>query len=279
MERARAVRAPIGWRNGLASYAEVGIPVSVHFPKPNHAYGVDPRRPEYYSLRESRYDALGADIDAWAAEAAAEGRRLKVLDVGCTSGILFRHLEPRPHCAVIDIWATDIKREPLYRSERYVSYAMDDLMAGNPNTPSNAFDVVVCEQVLEHLPRVGEAIAALERMAKPGGKVCVGVPIFVSPAAFLRDVWVHASLKRRPQKQWTHIQTFSQRSFVRALRRHSHLELIETRGFRIVSGGPLRRLENYRWWWAVNRRLGALAPWACVEIQAILQKPATPGAG
>jgi len=26
---------------------EVAIPSSLEFPKPNHAYGVDPRRPEY----------------------------------------------------------------------------------------------------------------------------------------------------------------------------------------------------------------------------------------
>jgi 2-polyprenyl-3-methyl-5-hydroxy-6-metoxy-1,4-benzoquinol methylase len=247
--------------------------LSLEFPKPNHAYGVDPRRREYYSLREARYDALGDDIDAWAAEAAADGRKLKVIDVGCTSGILFRHLEPRPHCANIEFAATDVKSEPVYRLERYASYTMDDLMAGNPKTPSNAFDVVVCEQVLEHLPRIDAAIAALERMAKPGGKVCVGVPIFLSPLALGRNVWIWASLALRPQKKWSHIQTFSQRSIQRQLRRHSRLKLLKTRGFRIISGGPLRPLENQRWWWRLNRRLGELVPWACVEIQMILEKP------
>lgn len=254
------------------SSAELGSTSSLVFPLPNHAYGVDPRRAEYYSLREARYDALGEDIDAWAAAAAARGRKLETIDVGCTSGILFRHLERRPHCDNIEISATDIKREPLYRAERYVSYVMDDLMEGNPKTPSNAFDVVVCEQVLEHLRRIDLAIAALERMAKPGGKVCVGVPIFIPPAAFLRNCWVQASLALRPQKSWSHIRTFSRGSFLRALRRHSHLRIVETRGFRILSGGPLRRLENFRWWWRLNRRLGALAPWACVEIQVILEK-------
>jgi 2-polyprenyl-3-methyl-5-hydroxy-6-metoxy-1,4-benzoquinol methylase len=238
------------------------------------AFGVDPRREEYYSLREARYDALAKDIDAWAAEAASQCRRLKVLDVGSSSGILFRHLELLPHSDNIEISATDIKEEALYREDRYVSHVIDDLMAGNPATPSDAFDIVVCEQVLEHLPRIDQAIAALERMAKPGGKVCVGVPIFVAPAASLRNLWVGVSLKRRPKKTWTHIQTFSRGSFLRQLRRYSHLKPIETRGFRIVSGGPLRPLENYRWWWRFNRRVGAVVPWACVEIQVILEKPA-----
>ena len=245
------------------------------FPKAGFAYGVDPRRPEYYSLRQARYDALGDDIDGWAAEAEAEGRKLKVIDIGCTTGIMFRHLEPRPHCAAIEIHGADIKIdiETIYRRERYASIVVDDMMAGNPNTPSNAFDVVVCEQVLEHLPRVDLAIAALERVAKPGGKVCVGVPIFLPPLAALRDAWVQASLAWRPKKKWSHIQTFSQRSFLRQIRRHSRLKLVEVRGFRVISGGPLRPLEHHRWWWRFNRRLGALAPWACVEIQAIFEKP------
>jgi 2-polyprenyl-3-methyl-5-hydroxy-6-metoxy-1,4-benzoquinol methylase len=246
------------------------------FPKVGFAYGVDPRRAEYYSLRQARYDALGADVDAWAAEAAADGRKLKVIDIGCTSGLLFRHLEPRPHCAAIEISATDIEIETIYRRERYASIVVDDLMAGNPNTPSNAFDVVVCEQVLEHLPRVDLAIAALERVAKPGGRVCVGVPIFLPPLAALRHAWVQASLVWRPEKKWSHIQTFSQRSFLRQIARHSNLELVETRGFRVISGGPLRPLEHHRWWWRLNRLVGALAPWACIEIQAIFEKPANP---
>lgn len=247
------------------------------FPRPKHAYGVDPRREEFYSLREARYDALADDIDAWAAEAAARGRKLRVLDVGCSIGVLFRHLEPRPHFRNVEISATDIRLQSLYRAERYASYVADDLMAGNPATPSNAFDVVVCEQVLEHLPRIDLAIAALERMAKPGGKVCVGVPIFIPPAALARDLWVQASLALRPAKAWSHIQTFSQWSFHRRLRRHSRLRLVSTRGFRIVSGGVLRPLENRRWWWRLNRRLGALAPWACIEIQSILEKPPSSG--
>jgi 2-polyprenyl-3-methyl-5-hydroxy-6-metoxy-1,4-benzoquinol methylase len=257
--------------------ADLQISVTHGFPRPRHAYGVDPRREEYYSLREARYDALADDIDAWAAEAAAQGRKLEVLDVGCSIGVLFRHLEVRPHFGNIEISATDIRLERIYGVTRYASYAKDDLMAGNPLTPSNAFDVVVCEQVLEHLPRIDLAIAALERMARPGGKVCVGVPIFVPPAAFARNAWVQASLKLRPQKTWSHIQTFSQLSFHRQLRRHSRLRLVAARGFRIVSGGLLRSLENHRWWWRFNRRLGALAPWACIEIQSILVKPQASG--
>ena len=242
------------------------------FPKPNHAFGVDPRRPQYYSLRQARYDALADDIDALAAKAAAQGRKLKVIDVGCSEGILLRHLEPRPHFDAIEMYATEIEERPRYRPERYASYVIDDLMAGNPKTESNAFDVVSCEQVLEHIPDISKAIPALERMAKPGGFVSIGVPIFLPPLAAARNAWVRASLKWRPAKQWSHIQTFSLRSFLRQVRSGTRLQLIEARGFRVVSGGILRGLENRRDWYDFNRRLGRAAPWACVEAQALFRK-------
>jgi hypothetical protein len=34
----------------------------------------------------------------------------------------------------------------------------------------------------------------------------------------------------------------------------------------------LRGLENYRWWWRCNRRLGALLPALCIEAQIIARK-------
>ena len=62
------------------------------------------------------------------------------------------------------------------------------------------------------------------------------------------------------------------RSFLRELRRRPELSVVTVRGFRIISGGLLRRLENYRWWWRFNRRLGGLVPAACIEIQIILKR-------
>ena len=243
------------------------------FPNPNHAFGVDPRRREYYSLRQARYDALAHDIDAMAAKAAAHGHMLKVIDVGCSGGTLLRHLEPRPHFDAVEFHGTDVEPHEIYRPERYASYIIDDLMDGNPRTPSDAFDVVSCEQVLEHLPDITRAIPALERIAIPGGLVSIGVPIFIPPLAAARNAYVKASLIMRPAKAWSHIQSFSLRSFLARVRASTRLQLIDARGFRVVSGGILRGLENRRAWYEFNRRLGRAAPWACVEAQALFRKP------
>ena len=78
--------------------------MSNHKPQPRRlAFGVDPRRPQWYSLRQARYDALAHDIDALAAKAARRGGRLSVLDIGAGGGASPLHLRARPNFATIDL--------------------------------------------------------------------------------------------------------------------------------------------------------------------------------
>jgi 2-polyprenyl-3-methyl-5-hydroxy-6-metoxy-1,4-benzoquinol methylase len=238
----------------------------------NQAFGVDPSRARFYSLRQSRYDALAQDISGWSATAAARGRKLAVLDVGCAWGVLARHLQSKPHFDNLLVSATDIT-DSVHQKELYHEFFLGDLTQGYPQIPSNAFDVVVCEQVLEHLPELDAALGTLVRLTKPGGKLVVGVPIFLPPLHLVRKHLLPAVFKAVPVRNLgTHDQAFSYYSFLREIGRFSDLKVLEVRGFRFISGGLLRPLENYRWWWRLNRRLGKLMPAACIEIQAILEK-------
>jgi hypothetical protein len=85
------------------------------------AYDVDPKRPERYSLRQARYDALAHDIDTLAGAAARQGRRLAILDIGAGGGASPLHLRARPNFVAVDIDAADVDRqysvdEKLYRN-------------------------------------------------------------------------------------------------------------------------------------------------------------------
>ena len=142
------------------------------------AFGVDPSRPERYSLRQARYAALADDIDAWAGEASRRDETLAVLDVGCGWGPLLRHLDTKPHFDRIAMSAADVKDTALYRKEIYRDYVVGDLTGGYPELPSGHYDVVVCEQVLEHLAALDTALATLDRLVRPGGRLVIGVPIF-----------------------------------------------------------------------------------------------------
>ena len=243
-----------------------------HRTAPRLAFGVDPSRPERYSLRQARYAALADDISEWAGAAARRGDSFSLLDVGCGWGPLLRHLDTKPHFDKLEMSAADVSDTALYRKDVYRGYFIGDLTGGYPEIPSGHYDVVVCEQVLEHLAALDTAIATLVRVLRPGGRLAIGVPIFLPPLHLARKHLVPLLPRMLRPDDSTHQQAFSLASLRRELRRHRSLSVETVRGFRIISGGLLRPLENYRWWWRFNRRLGELLPAACIEAQIIARK-------
>jgi SAM-dependent methyltransferase len=243
--------------------------------EPRLTFGVkDPHGHHFYTLRQSRYDALAEDVNDLARAAARDGKPLSVLDVGCGDGTLLRYLETKPEFGNIIISATDLRVDRwLYKKELLHKLFIGDLSNGYPEIPSNSYDVVVCEQVLEHLAQIGAAVATLARIVKPGGKLVVGVPIFLPPLHLIRK-HVIPKLDRifAPHKSRGHEQAFSQFTILRKLNQSPQLQILEIRGFRVISGGLLRPLENCHWWWKLNRHIGAIVPAACVEIQIIAKK-------
>lgn len=84
--------------------------------------------------------------------------------------------------SVVDVGCGDRRHEPLF-TRSGASYAGFDGpwnpaadVAGDASAlpiPDAAYDVVVCTQVLEHLPRPAAAVAELRRIVRPGGRVLV----------------------------------------------------------------------------------------------------------
>src|SRR6266853_3920678 len=103
---------------------------------PRHAFDIDPKRPERYRLRLSRYMVLAQDISDWAGAAALAGRTLSVLDVGCGWGPMLNQLEAEPHFDNIRISACDMTDAELYKPELYREFFTGDLTGGYPEIGS-----------------------------------------------------------------------------------------------------------------------------------------------
>jgi SAM-dependent methyltransferase len=243
-------------------------------PVPGLAYGVDSTRRQLYSLRQARYQALAFDIQRLAAESVMWGRKLRLLDIGVNDGISRKYLDAWPAAHNIDFYGADLDELDVHKREKWVGFWTGDFMDGYPDIPSNLFDVVICEQVLEHLPQLQTAVQTLERVLRPGGTLFVGVPIFPHGLHLLRRpvVAVVDGLQANPRKRG-HVQSFSLPTFKRLFDRYTRLKIVEARGFRIISGGILRPLENHRTWWRFNRWLGSVVPGLCIEVQMIARKP------
>jgi SAM-dependent methyltransferase len=238
------------------------------------AFGVDPTRQEQYSLRQARYHAIGEEVARLIPDFQRRGERLKLLDVGVWNGVSRRYLEVQDPLETIEFHGVDLKlHHVIYKQDSWKALYEGDLLAGFPFLDSEQFDVVICEQVLEHLPQVNIALATLSRVVKPGGMLILGVPIFPRGVHLLRrhlvPLWDRLVGRRKPRG---HLQAFSRLSFEAAIEKNCDVEIVARRGFRMISGGLLRGLENHRWWWQTNRTLGTWFPGLCTEVQIVAVK-------
>ncbi|MCG9706659.1 bifunctional 2-polyprenyl-6-hydroxyphenol methylase/3-demethylubiquinol 3-O-methyltransferase UbiG [Photobacterium damselae] len=97
----------------------------------------------------------------------------KVLDVGCGGGILAESMAVEG----ADVIGLDMGKEPLTVARlhaletgvklEYVQATAEEHAEENPQ----AYDVVTCMEMLEHVPDPASVIAACAKMVKPGGHV------------------------------------------------------------------------------------------------------------
>ena len=110
----------------------------------------------------------------------------RVLDVGCGGGILAEGMAGRgAQVTGIDLADKPLKVAMLHGMETgsrvdYRLVAAETLAAESPE----AFDVVTCMEMLEHVPEPASTVAACARLAKPGGWVFFST-INRNPKSFL----------------------------------------------------------------------------------------------
>ncbi|MEM7099403.1 MAG: class I SAM-dependent methyltransferase [Pseudomonadota bacterium] len=228
------------------------------------AFGVEPAKVKY-RLRLARYPALAETLAAWLAQRSETAERPRLIDIGAGFGRTFLYMQAQGIADKFELMGMDIapdRKDHVYAENPW------QIVQGDAEQPLEfadaSFDVVVSEQLLEHLNNPNQLIREFHRILKPEGLLIVGVPIFPEPVAKLRRMMV----RRYGLRGSDHIQTYSLKSVRRDLQ--DHFEEIEVRGFRIISGGLLRKLENHEWWYRFNRRLGRWLPGFCIEIQLLM---------
>jgi SAM-dependent methyltransferase len=144
-------------------------------------------------------------------------QRGAILDLGCWVGFLLAEARERG-------WREQVGIEPSAFASAYardrlgLDVRTDDLFTAP--LPEHGFDAVVLGDVIEHLPRPGEALDRIAALLKPGGVAWLALPDAGSRVArALRARW------------WsvipTHVQYFTRGSIATLLERHGY-ELLET---------------------------------------------------
>jgi SAM-dependent methyltransferase len=125
-------------------------------------------------------------------ESALDGKfDIDVLEAGCGS---VSHITLGPQARITGI---DISQKQLDRNDGLSQKIRGDLQ--RDDLPVDAFDLVVCWDVLEHLPEPALAVENMIRTAKPGGLILLAFPNLYSAKGLLTKFtpfWFHVWTRR-----------------------------------------------------------------------------------
>jgi SAM-dependent methyltransferase len=115
----------------------------------------------------------------------------RILEAGCGSGSRIS-IPPNAHVAGIDISAEELDKNSVVHEKIVGDLETYEL-------PENAFDLVVCWDVLEHLHRPALAMASMASAVRPGGLLLLAFPNIHSLKAVVAKytpLWFHRMINR-----------------------------------------------------------------------------------
>ncbi len=155
-------------------------------------------------------------------------KKLRLLDIGCSTGVNGKYL--RAAGRIDSLWGIEYSADmAAVASENY-----DQVLVGDMDTmplaeklPLEAFDCILCGDVLEHLRRPEEVLARLHPHLADDGRVIISVPNMRHISAILQLVFKgYWPRNERGIFDKTHLQVVTKRNLQ---------EWVETAGFQVVS--------------------------------------------
>ena len=137
----------------------------------------------------------------------------KVLDLGCSSGLLSERIRKLGH----RVTGVDVEMFPETQ-DRVDEFAVGDLEEGIPAEVGTGFDVVIAADVLEHLRRPEQLMAEIDRVLAPGGRLVVSVPNFGHWYPRTRSMVGAFDYDQRGILDKTHYRFFTRNSLARMIR-------------------------------------------------------------
>ena len=109
---------------------------------------------------------------------------VQVLDAGCGGGDFYADF-PNAHVVGIDLDA-----DALARNDKIDEQIVGDILSYP--FESDSFDVILCQDVLEHLQDPTTAVRNFARWVKPGGRIILGYPNVMSLKGMVTKFTPHA---------------------------------------------------------------------------------------
>jgi ubiquinone/menaquinone biosynthesis C-methylase UbiE len=167
---------------------------------------------------------------------------VRVLDAGCGNG---RHLHEAFKQPGVKVVGLDMKVEDVTKARNMMRLMEKEGEGGEGGWgiftgditrlpfADHSFDVVICSEVLEHIPDEAEAIREITRVLKPGEILAVSVP------RFLPELICWALSKEYRNEPGGHIRIYRKRELIRKL---------EKAGLVCFDTGRAHGLHAPYWW-------------------------------
>ena len=162
----------------------------------------------------------------------------RVLDLGCSGGLLAERIRERGHHVV----GVDYFEIPGVR-DRVDQFFQADLSQGIPTEVGDGFDVIIAGDIIEHLPRPAKTMHEMRQLLRPGGQIMLSVPNFGHWYPRGRVVLGLFGYDRRGILDDTHLRFFT-RSTLRRLVRNTGFDVLEER----ATGLPLGTISEVEGW-------------------------------
>lgn len=188
----------------------------------------------------------------------------KILEIGCAAGKFRANLD-KPH----EYWGV----EPDPEVAREAETVLDRVFAGSyeavqDQLPDGYFDLVICNDVIEHMPDHDAFLREIKAKIAPGGHMVISVP----NVRFIWNLW-----EVLIEKDWryrdagvldrTHLRFFTLKSLRRSLDAAAYRVKILKHINTFKPGPKIRRLIYYILPWLLGRDIRYL------QVGALIQKP------
>lgn len=129
----------------------------------------DQKEREYFLIHEARYKKTLEEIKKIVATQDLPSRTLRVLDVGCFPYHNGAALELMGH----EVWGISSAHEPIKNKKVTVI----NIETNTFPYKDNFFDLVICSEVIEHLPHSAiPPLKEMQRVTKSGGHLLITTP-------------------------------------------------------------------------------------------------------
>ena len=176
--------------------------------------------------------------------AALVGATGTLLEIGCGAGRNLRAFRRyRPDLVLHGVDLSQIALDEARRAGGRITYTRGDAL--HLPYPDRSFDIVVLFDLLEHVPDVGQAVAEIARVLKPGGRFHGFVPCEGNAHTFFATL---RGSRRFPIHRWKrdhigHIQILTTGQLAQIFVRHSFTVTDLTYSFHLL--GQIHDLVDY----------------------------------